>query len=93
MTAIIPYYGYAGRDRKTAPQVPISASDVAMMLEDGGSRSRDRSRFTEVVVTDTIPHDTRTFPDNITRLSVAPLLAEVVFRLHNDLPLDEQFNK
>lgn len=232
VTAIIPYYGYARQDRKTAPQVPISASDIAMMLEDGGvdhviavdlhcgqiqgffhdvpvdnlyaskifvpyfaskeltnpvilspdaggvdraKRFKERlaeqgvetsfgiiikqrasagvvgqmdlvgdvegcdviivddlcdtggtlaraaeelkafgarrvfacithpvfsgqalkrlgsSAFTEVVVTDTIPHDTGTFPDNITRLSVAPLLAEVVFRLHNDLPLDGQF--
>ncbi len=36
VTAIIPYYGYARQDRKTSPRVPISASDIAMMLEDAG---------------------------------------------------------
>jgi ribose-phosphate pyrophosphokinase len=34
--AIIPYYGYARQDRKTAPRVPISASDVAMLIEKSG---------------------------------------------------------
>jgi ribose-phosphate pyrophosphokinase len=36
ITAIIPYYGYARQDRKTSPRVPISASDVAMLIEGSG---------------------------------------------------------
>jgi len=36
ITAIIPYYGYARQDRKTESRVPISASDIAMLLENSG---------------------------------------------------------
>jgi ribose-phosphate pyrophosphokinase len=37
VTAVIPYFGYARQDRKTTSRVPISASDVAMLLEVAGA--------------------------------------------------------
>ena len=37
VTAIIPYFGYARQDRKSVPRVPISAADVAMMIETAGA--------------------------------------------------------
>lgn len=36
VTAVMPYFGYARQDRKTKPRVPISASDVAILLEAAG---------------------------------------------------------
>lgn len=37
VSAVIPYYGYSRQDRKTESRVPISASDIAMLIEMAGA--------------------------------------------------------
>ncbi len=38
ITAVLPYYGYARQDRKTAPRTPISAKLIANLIVTAGAR-------------------------------------------------------
>ena len=51
-----------------------------------------RSKFSEVVVTDTIPMSPEKRNGKITVLSVAPLLGEAIYRIHRGLSVGEMFN-
>ncbi|PKB72781.1 MAG: ribose-phosphate pyrophosphokinase [SAR202 cluster bacterium Io17-Chloro-G7] len=50
------------------------------------------SKFSEIVVTDTIPVAPEKRNGKITVLSVAPLLGEAIYRIHNGLSVGEMFN-
>jgi ribose-phosphate pyrophosphokinase len=52
-----------------------------------------KSRFEEVVVTDTIPVAPEKRCEKITVLSVAPLLGEAIYRIHRGQSVGEMFNK
>ncbi len=59
----------------------------------GPARARlDEAPLSEIVVTDTIPVPPEQRPQRLTVLSVAPLLAEAIGRIHNDLSVSELFD-
>ena len=58
-----------------------------------GAERIAKSRFEEVVVTDTIPVTPEKRCDKITVLSVAPLLGEAIYRIHKGQSVGELFNK
>ena len=58
----------------------------------GGALERlARSDIREVVVTDTVYHDPKTLPSKIKVLSIAPLLAEALRRIHSEESLSSLF--
>lgn len=53
----------------------------------------NRSSLKEVIITDTIPHDFRGLTDKITVLSVAPLFAEVINNVYNNISIGPIFQR
>lgn len=49
------------------------------------------SGIREVIVTDTVPHDPSTLPPLVTQLSVAPLLADAINRIHHGDSISDLF--
>ena len=62
------------------------------VLSGGAAQLMAESKFTEVVVTDTIPLLPDKLNGKITVLSVAPLLGEAIFRIHKGMSVGEMFN-
>ncbi|HYF92204.1 MAG TPA: ribose-phosphate pyrophosphokinase [Symbiobacteriaceae bacterium] len=51
-----------------------------------------RAGVHEVITTDTVPHDSRSRPSFVTELSVAPLLADAIRRVHNGDSVSDLFS-
>lgn len=49
------------------------------------------SGITEIITTNTVPHDPVRLPKNITQLSVAPLLADAIERIHSGESISDLF--
>ena len=66
------------------------------LTERGVDRLMHETELDELVVTDTIPlregFDPSKLPFKLTRLSVAPLIAEAIVRTHNDESINDLFN-
>jgi ribose-phosphate pyrophosphokinase len=62
------------------------------VLSRDASEVMANSRFTEVVVTDTIPLTPEKRNGKFTVLSVAPILGEAIYRIHKGLSVGEMFN-
>lgn len=71
VTAVVPYYGCTRQEKKDAPREPITAKLIADIITTGGS------------ITDTLPKPEGKL-DSLKVLSVAPLFAEVIRRVHED---------
>ncbi len=62
------------------------------VLSSGGSEVMAKSKFTEVVVTDTIPMPPEKRNGKFTVLSVAPLLGEAIYRIHKGQSVGDLFS-
>jgi ribose-phosphate pyrophosphokinase len=69
----------------------IYAACTHAVLSDDAVRKIDDSPIKQVIVTDTIPLGPEKRIDKIVQLSVAPLLAEAIRRIHNEASVSELF--
>jgi ribose-phosphate pyrophosphokinase len=69
----------------------VSAGVTHGVFADGAIERIAASPLKELVITDTVCHDDRPLPANITELSVAGLLSEAVQRIHEERSLSSLF--
>jgi ribose-phosphate pyrophosphokinase len=81
----------AAKALKEAGAKEIYAAATHGVLCGDATRLIAGSVVKELVVTDSIPHDPATLPDRIRVLSVAPLLAEAIRRIHDEESLSSLF--
>jgi ribose-phosphate pyrophosphokinase len=62
----------------------VIACCVHPVLSGDSRRRLNDSLIEEVIVTDTIPHEKGPAGDKVTILSIAPLFAEAIRRIHSD---------
>ena len=91
VTAVIPYYGYARKERKSQPREPITAKLIANVITLAGADRLLAAPIDEVIVTDSIPIGPEKRGERTTVLSVAPLLAEAIIRVHENRSVSELF--
>jgi ribose-phosphate pyrophosphokinase len=80
VTAVVPYFGYARQDRKSAPRTPISAKLVANLIEAAGAN--------RVLTIDLHAGQIQGFFDiPVDNLYAAPVMVDDIGRHYNNEPL------
>lgn len=77
----------SGATAKQAAELLLAngATDIYLAAAHGvlsGNATEDLKIFKKVLFTDSINHEGREFPDNFSEITIAPLLAEVIRRIH-----------
>ncbi|MBI4042482.1 MAG: ribose-phosphate pyrophosphokinase [Deltaproteobacteria bacterium] len=69
----------------------VSACCIHGVLQGDAISRFKKSKLKELTITDTVPHDKKNLPKNLTTLSIAPLLAEAIRRIHEGESLSAMF--